>query len=146
MDATRRAVTWAAILLSVGFLRLVFYWKPEWFLRCTHSPCSLRDADTVLLRVGSCVCVCVCVCLCVCVHVCVCVCVRGGLGFGVQRARKSTNTMSKSREHCGFRCHSYPLHMRACRLRVYRHVLSPQDIWWQWFVERVKLITKNGTR
>ena len=53
MNQTQRVITWIFIVLTVGFLRLIFYWKPEWYLRCTHSPCSLRDADTVLLRVSN---------------------------------------------------------------------------------------------
>jgi hypothetical protein len=45
-----RILTWSGILLSLGFLRLVFYWKPEWMLKATHRQCKVRDAKTVLLR------------------------------------------------------------------------------------------------
>jgi hypothetical protein len=37
-------------LLTLGFLRLVFYWKPEWMTKCTHRPCHTRHATTALLR------------------------------------------------------------------------------------------------
>ncbi|XP_022085443.1 cation-transporting ATPase 13A2-like isoform X2 [Acanthaster planci] len=37
-------------VLTLGMVHLVFYWKPEWGLWCTHSPCPLRDAEMVLLK------------------------------------------------------------------------------------------------
>ncbi|XP_071500491.1 polyamine-transporting ATPase 13A3-like [Diadema antillarum] len=36
-------------ILSVGVLQLIFYWKPEWGLWCTSSPCDLSSATKVLL-------------------------------------------------------------------------------------------------
>lgn len=44
-------MTWFFIILTVGFLRLVFYWKPNWMLWCTHRKCSLAAATQLLLRV-----------------------------------------------------------------------------------------------
>lgn len=34
----------------MGFLRLVFYWKPNWMLLCTHKQCGLGEATSILLR------------------------------------------------------------------------------------------------
>ncbi|KAH9529860.1 hypothetical protein DERF_003718 [Dermatophagoides farinae] len=42
-------VTWAAIILTCGILRLIFHWKPHWMLFCTHNKCSLENAKKVLL-------------------------------------------------------------------------------------------------
>ncbi|KAG1653729.1 putative cation-transporting ATPase 13A3 [Nymphon striatum] len=48
-------LTWLLIILSFGFLRLIFHWKPEWMLFFTHTKCRLQVADSVLLTVsGSC--------------------------------------------------------------------------------------------
>jgi len=44
------ATTWIFIVLTVGFLRLIFYWKPEWMLKCTHKACDLDRASKVLLQ------------------------------------------------------------------------------------------------
>lgn len=44
-------VTWFFIILTIGFLRLIFYWKPNWMLKCTHKKTSLKVATSVLLRV-----------------------------------------------------------------------------------------------
>ena len=46
-------ITWIFIVLTIGFLKLVFYWKPNWMLLCTHRECSLKSATSVLLRVSS---------------------------------------------------------------------------------------------
>ncbi|XP_069460637.1 probable cation-transporting ATPase 13A5 [Ambystoma mexicanum] len=37
-------------VLSLGLLRLLFYWKPEWEVWATCVSCPLSDADVVLLR------------------------------------------------------------------------------------------------
>ncbi|XP_069068850.1 probable cation-transporting ATPase 13A4 isoform X2 [Pleurodeles waltl] len=37
-------------VLSCGLLLLVFYWKPEWSVWTNCVPCSLEEADVVLLR------------------------------------------------------------------------------------------------
>ncbi|XP_069583235.1 probable cation-transporting ATPase 13A4 [Ranitomeya imitator] len=53
-----KSETWRKILcihgyiLSLGFLKLVFYWKPELDVWCHCVPCNLADADTVLLQTG----------------------------------------------------------------------------------------------
>ncbi len=43
-------ITWILIVLTIGFLRLIFYWKPDWMLKCTHRQCSLKTATKVLLK------------------------------------------------------------------------------------------------
>ena len=48
--------TWIFIILSIGALRLIFYWKPNWFIRCTHRRISLSLATQILLKVGYHVC------------------------------------------------------------------------------------------
>lgn len=42
-------VTWFFIVITVGILRMVYHWFPEWFLNCTHTKCSLEAAEKVLL-------------------------------------------------------------------------------------------------
>ncbi|CAF0715730.1 unnamed protein product [Brachionus calyciflorus] len=42
--------TWIFIVLTIGFLRLIFYWKPNWMLLCTHKKCDLAEATSILLR------------------------------------------------------------------------------------------------
>jgi len=42
-------VTYSIIVMTVGILRLVYHWFPEWFLNCTHSKCSLESAERVLV-------------------------------------------------------------------------------------------------
>ncbi|XP_072036622.1 polyamine-transporting ATPase 13A3-like [Amphiura filiformis] len=37
-------------VLTVGFLFLVFYWKPDWKLKATSSRCMLQEADWVLVK------------------------------------------------------------------------------------------------
>ncbi|XP_040284277.1 probable cation-transporting ATPase 13A4 [Bufo bufo] len=46
----RKALCICGYILSVGFLLLLFYWKPEWHVWANCIPCSLREADVVLLR------------------------------------------------------------------------------------------------
>lgn len=47
----RTIITWIFIVLTAGFLRLVFYWKPHWFLRCYCYRADLSVAQYVLLKV-----------------------------------------------------------------------------------------------
>ncbi|XP_078523062.1 putative cation-transporting ATPase 13A4 [Lissotriton helveticus] len=37
-------------LFSLGFLKLLFHWKPEWDVWAHCTPCTLEDADVILLR------------------------------------------------------------------------------------------------
>ncbi|XP_072266259.1 probable cation-transporting ATPase 13A4 [Pyxicephalus adspersus] len=37
-------------IFSLGFLRLIFYWKPEWDVYFHCVPCDLEKADIILLR------------------------------------------------------------------------------------------------
>ncbi|XP_009680413.2 probable cation-transporting ATPase 13A5 isoform X1 [Struthio camelus] len=46
----RKALCIAGCILSCGVLLLLFYWKPEWDVWANCIPCSLEEADVVLLR------------------------------------------------------------------------------------------------
>ncbi|KAM5163817.1 putative cation-transporting ATPase 13A4 [Mantella aurantiaca] len=46
----RNILCYTGYLLSLGFLRILFYWKPELDVWCNCAPCSLATADVVLLR------------------------------------------------------------------------------------------------
>jgi len=47
----REIVVWVCTVLTVGILRLVFYWRPDWMLKCTCVVESLDKAEYVLLEV-----------------------------------------------------------------------------------------------
>jgi len=42
---------WVGTVLTVGVLRLVFHWCPDWMLKCTCVTASLDRAEYVLLEV-----------------------------------------------------------------------------------------------
>ncbi|NXP54168.1 AT135 ATPase, partial [Heliornis fulica] len=46
----RRVLCITGYILSCGALLLLFYWKPEWDVWANCIPCSLEEADVVLLR------------------------------------------------------------------------------------------------
>uniref|UniRef100_A0A8C2TQX4 Cation-transporting ATPase n=1 Tax=Coturnix japonica TaxID=93934 RepID=A0A8C2TQX4_COTJA len=46
----RKALCIAGYILSCGALLLLFYWKPEWDVWANCVPCSLEEADVILLR------------------------------------------------------------------------------------------------
>uniref|UniRef100_A0A8C3CNT9 Cation-transporting ATPase n=1 Tax=Cairina moschata TaxID=8855 RepID=A0A8C3CNT9_CAIMO len=46
----RKALCITGYILSCGALLLLFYWKPEWDVWANCIPCSLEEADIVLLR------------------------------------------------------------------------------------------------
>nr|XP_013815067.1 PREDICTED: probable cation-transporting ATPase 13A4 isoform X1 [Apteryx mantelli mantelli] len=46
----QKALCIAGYVLSCGALLLLFYWKPEWDVWANCIPCSLEEADVVLLR------------------------------------------------------------------------------------------------
>ncbi|KAG0418795.1 hypothetical protein HPB47_004586 [Ixodes persulcatus] len=48
-DNLRTLATWCGVLLTAGFLRLLFHWHPAWMLYCTHRRCPLHQATKVLL-------------------------------------------------------------------------------------------------
>ncbi|XP_077509717.1 polyamine-transporting ATPase anne boleyn isoform X2 [Amblyomma americanum] len=48
-DGCRTLATWCGVLLTAGFLRLLFHWHPAWWLYCTHRRCPLHQATRVLL-------------------------------------------------------------------------------------------------
>ncbi|CAF1030600.1 unnamed protein product [Rotaria sordida] len=49
-SVTRTIITWIFIILTVGFLRLIFYWKPHWFLQCCCVRADLAVCQYVLLK------------------------------------------------------------------------------------------------
>ncbi|XP_058518091.1 probable cation-transporting ATPase 13A4 isoform X2 [Ochotona princeps] len=46
----RQALCLIGSILSFGILPLVFYWRPAWHVWSNCVPCSLQEADVVLLR------------------------------------------------------------------------------------------------
>ncbi|XP_027621931.1 probable cation-transporting ATPase 13A4 [Tupaia chinensis] len=46
----RQILCLAGSILSLGILPLVFYWRPAWHVWANCIPCSLQEADVVLLR------------------------------------------------------------------------------------------------
>uniref|UniRef100_A0A1Y1K7X3 Cation-transporting ATPase n=1 Tax=Photinus pyralis TaxID=7054 RepID=A0A1Y1K7X3_PHOPY len=48
-NGCKTAITYFLYAITLGFLRLFFHWFPTWHLYATHSKCSLRDADKVLI-------------------------------------------------------------------------------------------------
>ncbi|XP_017382133.1 probable cation-transporting ATPase 13A4 isoform X3 [Cebus imitator] len=46
----RKTLCLAGSIFSFGILPLVFYWRPAWHVWAHCIPCSLHEADTVLLR------------------------------------------------------------------------------------------------
>jgi cation-transporting P-type ATPase 13A2 len=46
-----KIIIWFLIVITMGLLRLVLYWKPQWFLKLTHKKCNLDIAEKVLLIV-----------------------------------------------------------------------------------------------
>ncbi|XP_053420718.1 probable cation-transporting ATPase 13A5 [Nycticebus coucang] len=49
-QSLRKAVCLLASVLTCGALLLLFYWRPHWRVWANCIPCSLQEADTVLLR------------------------------------------------------------------------------------------------
>ncbi|KAG8538414.1 hypothetical protein GDO81_022691 [Engystomops pustulosus] len=56
-----RKLMWRQVLciigyiFSLGFLLLLFYWKPEWDVWCQCTPCDLQTANIMLLRTTVCI-------------------------------------------------------------------------------------------
>ena len=46
-------MVWVGTVLTVGLVRLVFYWRPDWMLKCTCITEALHKAEYVLLEVRS---------------------------------------------------------------------------------------------
>ncbi|XP_073434756.1 probable cation-transporting ATPase 13A4 [Dendrobates tinctorius] len=46
----KKALCIAGYIFSFGLLWLIFYWKPEWEVWACCSPCTLQEANIVLLR------------------------------------------------------------------------------------------------
>ncbi|KAJ1522586.1 hypothetical protein ONE63_001769 [Megalurothrips usitatus] len=44
----RTSLCWALIILTLGGLRLLMHWYPQWLLLATHRPCSLKKASKLL--------------------------------------------------------------------------------------------------
>jgi hypothetical protein len=51
LSMSKTAIIWFFILITLGLLRLVLYWKPNWLLLCTHKQCPLHLATKILLKV-----------------------------------------------------------------------------------------------
>lgn len=45
----RTFICYVCVILTLGILRLVMHWWSHWLLYATHSPCSLEEADKVLV-------------------------------------------------------------------------------------------------
>lgn len=45
----RTSLCWAFIILTLGALRLLLHWYPQWLLTATHRPCSLGKAAKLLI-------------------------------------------------------------------------------------------------
>lgn len=46
----RSFLCYAGVVLTLGILRLVMHWWSHWLLLATHKPCSLEDAEKVLVE------------------------------------------------------------------------------------------------
>lgn len=44
-----KIIMWTFVVLSLGVLRLVFHWWPQWMLYISHKRCPLEVADKVLI-------------------------------------------------------------------------------------------------
>ena len=49
-QSCRKTLCLAGYVFSFGILPLVFYWRPAWHVCANCIPCSLQEADVVLLR------------------------------------------------------------------------------------------------
>ncbi|XP_072035886.1 polyamine-transporting ATPase 13A3-like [Amphiura filiformis] len=49
-NTLRTVITYVLCVLSLGFLVLVFYWKPNWKLKIMYVKCHLSRADAVLIQ------------------------------------------------------------------------------------------------
>uniref|UniRef100_A0A914S6K4 Cation-transporting ATPase n=1 Tax=Parascaris equorum TaxID=6256 RepID=A0A914S6K4_PAREQ len=45
----KTALTWLGTVLTLGAFRLLLYWYPKLFVKCTASRCALATADSVLV-------------------------------------------------------------------------------------------------
>lgn len=46
----RTFLCYTGVALTLGILRLVMHWWSHWLLLATHKPCSLEDAEKVLVE------------------------------------------------------------------------------------------------
>ncbi|VDN95306.1 unnamed protein product [Brugia pahangi] len=46
----KMVLTWIVTVLTLGTFRLLLYWYPKWWVKCTASECSLSTADCLLIR------------------------------------------------------------------------------------------------
>jgi hypothetical protein len=51
-NKVKKVLIWILIFLTVGFLRLFFFWFPHLMIAATHDSSSLKDAETVVLKVS----------------------------------------------------------------------------------------------
>lgn len=47
----KTVITWVFIVLTVGLLRLFFYWVPRLMIRAMYRACSFDRAQVVILKV-----------------------------------------------------------------------------------------------
>lgn len=50
LNRLRYVLSWILYVLTVGLMRLVFYWLPHLMVQFTYSCCSLREAEKVILK------------------------------------------------------------------------------------------------
>lgn len=48
----RSALTWSGAIMTLGALRLVFHWYPQWLVYATHTSCTLSEATKLLVVVS----------------------------------------------------------------------------------------------
>nr|CAB3224445.1 probable cation-transporting ATPase 13A3 [Phallusia mammillata] len=48
-NTIKTCLSFTVTLFSAGFLQLVFYWRPDWRLKCTHTKATRKDMTAVLL-------------------------------------------------------------------------------------------------
>lgn len=46
----RSFICYLSIVLTLGLLRLILHWWSHWLLYATHKPCSLEQAEKVLVE------------------------------------------------------------------------------------------------
>lgn len=49
-SSLRTFLCYTGVALTLGILRLVMHWWSHWLLLATHKPCSLEDAEKVLVE------------------------------------------------------------------------------------------------
>ncbi|KAJ8320794.1 hypothetical protein KUTeg_002381 [Tegillarca granosa] len=50
LNKVKNVILWICVVLTLGFLRLFFYWLPHLMVIFTHDKCPLSKATKVLLK------------------------------------------------------------------------------------------------